>query len=290
MLFIVFAILLSVLLLIIFKQFHKWNIDTVSAIIINYLVACVCGYFISKISIVKLWEYNLQWKYFTIPLGILFISVFYGISLTAQKIGVSIASLANKMSVVIPILLSILLLNEKISLIQTIGIVSALVGVYLCLKPNQRNKNKKIFWLPLLVFLGSGIIDAMVGYSSKTLLNSGNESAIFTQCIFLNAFIAGGIFTIIKYLVKNNSWNYQSVGKNLLGGLLIGIPNFFSIYFIYKALEISGVPTAILFPILNISNVLLSALIGYLFYQESYNFLNKLGFALSVIALVLISI
>ncbi|MBL7917813.1 MAG: EamA/RhaT family transporter, partial [Bacteroidia bacterium] len=104
MLYIILTITISVSLLILFKYFDKHNIDSFFAIAINYLAATLTGIIVSGNSIENSSILHTNWLPYTIPLGLLFILVFYGISKTAQLIGISIAALANKMSLAMPVL------------------------------------------------------------------------------------------------------------------------------------------------------------------------------------------
>ncbi|MBL7918215.1 MAG: EamA/RhaT family transporter, partial [Bacteroidia bacterium] len=90
-----------------------------------------------------------------------------------------------------------------------------------------------------------------------------------------------------KNELKQNKFNY--FGKHVLAGFALGIPNYFSIYFIFKALESGVMQSALLFPVLNISNVLLSALVGFTLFKEKLSLINYLGLLLSVVSILLIS-
>ncbi len=64
-------------------------------------------------------------------MGFSFIFLFNIIAFTAQKLGVAIASVANKLSMVIPFIFSIYLYNEEATPLKLAGIGVALVAVVL---------------------------------------------------------------------------------------------------------------------------------------------------------------
>ena len=67
-------------------------------------------------------------------------------ALTAQKNGLSVASVASKMSVIIPILFGIYVYNESYRIIKIIGIILALIAVYLTsLKQKDNVVSNKIY-------------------------------------------------------------------------------------------------------------------------------------------------
>ena len=68
--------------------------------------------------------------------------------------------------------------------------------------------------------------------------------------------------------------------------MILGVPNYFSIYFVLKSLEELG--GIIVFPVLNIGVVLLSSIISYVYYKEEMSLLNWSGISLSCISIILI--
>ena len=124
------AIIFSGLLFVIFTVFKKANIDVFQAIVFNYIVAFTTGTIMSPVTIT--WTTSLEQSWFpgTIFLGFLFITVFNIMGKTAQVNGLTVASVASKMSLVVPVLFGIIFLNESIHLKKIIGIALALIAVY----------------------------------------------------------------------------------------------------------------------------------------------------------------
>ena len=104
MIYLLLSIVASTLLFIIFKLFNVYKINTFQAIVANYAVACIYGLMSYDSDINTNDIVNSEWFYGAIGLGFLFISVFNLMALTAQKNGLSVASVASKMSVIIPII------------------------------------------------------------------------------------------------------------------------------------------------------------------------------------------
>ena len=124
------SIFFSSLIFVIFKLFDTHKVQTIYAIIINYITACLVGILFYNKPI-QLYEIpKNDWFYGTLFLGILFILVFNLMAKTSQRLGVSVASVATKMSFVIPVILGLILYNEKLSFFKTSGIVLALAAVY----------------------------------------------------------------------------------------------------------------------------------------------------------------
>ena len=63
-------------------------------------------------------------------IGILFIVTFNMIAFSTQKIGIAITTVANKMSMIIPVLVGLYLFNEKQSLLKFLGVFLAILAIY----------------------------------------------------------------------------------------------------------------------------------------------------------------
>lgn len=291
MIFIILTIVISVSLLLVFKGFQKYKVNTLIAIVFNYAAAAVTGILFLDSGIKSDVIFNSEWIYICIPLGLLFISIFYLISLTAQRISISTASVANKMSVIMPVLFSVIFLDQQLSILKVVGIILAMIAVYLSTRAyGKENVNPKLIWLPILVFIGSGLIDIAINASNALYIKSPYESALFSICTFLSAFIVGVIVLMYLIVVKKGiSVNEVIAPKNILGGLILGIPNYFSIYFIFKSLDANVLQSAQLFPVLNLSNVALSAFLGWVVLKEKLSVINLVGIFLAIISILLIS-
>ncbi len=165
----------------------------------------------------------------------------------------------------------------------------ALLSVFLVSSSNKKEENsanKKNFLLPLAVFLGSGIIDALVNYAQKILVHSEAETACFSGLSFYSAGLIGVVAFILFYKEKSTI----DIKKTIFAGIILGTPNFFSIYFIMKAIDANFMQSSVLYPILNVSVVLGSTLCAYLFFAEKLSVKNMIGIALSVLAIAFIAL
>lgn len=285
MIFLLLSIIASTLIYIIFKQFSKYGINTLQAIVFNYFVACICGIINhhEPVSISKI--INEKWIYGAIGLGFLFISVFNVMALTAQRNGLSVASVASKMSVIIPIIFGLYLYDESLGWLKFIGIVLALVAVYLTAsKTKTDGLNLKGLWLPTLLFFGSGIIDTSIKYLETTYV-SNNGIPIFSATIFL---IAGTIgISILSAKALTKGFNFHL--KNAVAGLVLGVVNYYSIYLLLKALQFEGLESSTIFTINNVAIVILTTLTGLMAFKEKLRTKNWIGIAIAILSIVLVT-
>lgn len=289
MLSIILAVLFSVFLLFLFKLFPRYGVNTFTAIIYNYVFAFLTGMLFVKGNYQMSEVLLSPWFKLAIPLGSLFIGVLYLISLTTQKVSLAAASIANKMSLVIPVLFSVIFLGQELLWYKILGIVLALVSVYFASVKKEKAHSHN-FLLPATVFIGSGLIDLSLNACNAYYIHNNTESALFSAFIFASAFVFGVIVILFQQFRNKKGLKELLSIKNIIAGALLGIPNYFSIYFIFEALDTKIMESAVLFPFLNVSNVAFSALIGGFLFKEKLSKLNIAGIILALLSVVLISI
>lgn len=285
MIYLLLSILFNAVLFIIIKLFAKFNIDALQALVVNYFVAFLVGLFFLDSSFVPTKIINENWFNGSILLGFVFISTFYATTLTSQKNGLSVASVASKMSVIIPISLGVILYNENLGFIKIIGILLALVAVYFTSKKETGEVQQASNLLyPILVFIGAGTIDASLKYL-QTFHVPSDKIGLFSSVTFFCAFTVG-ILTIVFLTLRGK---VQFAGRNILGGIALGLPNYFSLFFLVKMLDAKAFESATLFTIHNIAIVIVSTFAGILFFKERISMRNAFGIALALFALFLVT-
>ena len=285
MVYLLLSILFATSLFVIFKYFGIYKVDTLKAIIVNYVVAFVLGFSLAEKSIPFVEIPSQPWFMGALFLGALFVSIFFVMALTAQQNGVSVASVAGKMSVVIPIFFGVFLYDESLTYLKVIGIIVALVSVYLSSVKEVDSKVKGAGILfPILLFLGSGTIDTTLKYVQKYHVQE-DEEAIFSGILFGIAAIFGIVILLIKSIKKPESFGI----RNVIAGIALGVPNFFCIYFLMKALQIEIFESSIFFTINNVAIVVISTLVGVLLFKEEFSLKNKIGVALAIFGILLVA-
>ena len=205
---------------------------------------------------------------------------------TSQKIGVSVASVATKMSLVIPVIFGLLIYKEHLGPYKILGILLALAAVYFAsIKENGISIQKSAFVLPALVFVGSGLIDTSLKYLEETYV-AQSEFPLFSANVFAAAAAVGFVFILLRSLKKPLHINF----RNILGGILLGVPNFFSIYFLLRALQTEGLNSASIFTINNVAIVMFSTLLGIVLFKEKISIKNWGGIALAIISIFLVAL
>ncbi|SEB43675.1 EamA-like transporter family protein [Tenacibaculum sp. MAR_2009_124] len=285
MLHLILSILFSTSLFAIFKYFGIYKVNTLQAIVVNYIVAFFLG-MLSANTIGAIGTISSQpWFLGAVVLGLLFVTVFFVMAKTAQYNGVSVASIAGKMSVVVPIVFGIILYKESVTFFKVVGIITALVAVYLSSAKDTKSNSKGSFLFPVLLFLGSGVIDTTLKYVETNYV-SHSDVDFFSGSLFGFAAFFGLIILTIKYFVTKEKLELKSI----IAGVVLGIPNYYSIVFLVKALQNKNFESSDLFTINNVGIVVVSTLLGLLLFKESFSTKNKIGVILAIVGIILVTI
>ena len=286
MIYLFLSILFSTGLFVIFKYFGIYKIETLKAIVVNYMVAFTLGFISSEKTITITEIPNQPWFYGAIFLGAMFVSIFFVMAITAQKNGISVASISGKMSVVIQIFFGVLLYGESINLLKITGIIIALIAVYLAsIKEGENDVKKGQLLFPMLLFVGSGIIDTSLKYIEEQFVPV-EEVAVFSGSLFAIAAFFGSVLLGIKALKKRDSFGF----KNIIAGIILGVPNYYSIVFLIKALQTDGFESSTLFTLNNVAIVIVSSIVGLILFRERFSNNNKIGVFLAIIGIILVSL
>jgi drug/metabolite transporter (DMT)-like permease len=280
---------MSVGILSLFHLFPKYRIDTFQAIVVNYTVCVITGVvFIGSFEPVLISEFR-PWMLIAIILGGIFIGTFYLMAITTQRYGISVSSIASKMSLAIPVVFALFVFDiesKDFNFWNYTGLILALIAIYLSSYKTQDQQihghGKGLSWLilPVLIFIFGGIIDTTINYTNYKYLTP-EDAPVFPIYIFASASLAG----IITMFVRKSKIRLSSI----MGGIILGIINYFSIYFLLGALTAFQNDGAVVYPVLNMLIILGSALVSISLFGETLETRNKIGLLLSLIAIFLIS-
>ena len=291
MLLLLGSIILTSWLTLSFKVVERFNIPVFQAIVFNYITCVVTGSFVNGAFPVSSSTFGESWFKWSLLMGLMFVSIFNIVGFSAQKMGVAITSVANKLSLVIPFIFSIYLYNEEATSLKIVGVIVALAAVVLTCLPSSKGTEPsgKPFhvmdlWLPVVLFISSGLLDTLIKYVEQTELNEANRNAYLITSFGVAA-VFGSIALIVMLLTGKMKFDKRSIAA----GIMIGVPNYFSIWCLVQVLkEYQGNSSAI-FPINNMGIVLFSTVAAWILFKEQLSKLNWLGIVLSIAAIALIA-
>lgn len=275
------------LMLLILRGFSTFKIENQQAIIINYFVAGTLGLISSESTLGIHESISQPWFYHAIGIGLMFVSVFNMLAFSSQKVGLTVPTVANKMSVIIPVIVAVMLYNDSITWQKIIGIVLALLGIYFSSTSNK-GISFPIKYLPLIlfIFIGQGIADSILNDSMQKQMVPKTDNSLYFATIFYFAAILGLTFLLIKSKGKAN-FNF----KALLGGIALGIPNYLTLLYFAKAIAPGGpLESSQVYPIINLSVIIMTAIGGIILFREKLSQRNWLGILLAVGAILMIGL
>lgn len=274
------TILCSTIIALILKYNDSRKGESLSLLLGNYLTASIGGLIMLKTAVVV--EYNFYLFLFGLLMGGMFVSSFFIYTKAVKKAGVSLSTVSSRISVIIPILLSIFFFKEFPSLIQIGGILFAVLTIYLFYRSLQKNDSPKhnnhihISLILLLISMGLGDF----GMKIFERMQIPTSKSFFLLTIFFSAFC----YTFISMRVK-----YVKIDKSAFFlGLILGIPNLFSSFFLIESLK--NLSAIIVYPLTNIGIIIATTIGAVLIFKENIKENEYWALLAGCLSIVLLSI
>jgi len=282
MISIILTVLLFSLLVIFFKLFERFNVVSLHAISINYLFAAGWGFVFAMQPFNIIDILDSKWIFHAIIIGCMFIFVFNLLALGTQKVGIAISTVANKMSLVIPVIFSLFFYaSDTVNFLKIVGISLALAGVYFSsTKAGKLAFDNRYLWLIATIFFMQGLADITFNHAQKTVVQP-EEMETFFGALFLIAGLAGSIAALPKIISKQEKLKPNA----LLFGIMFGITNYLTLQFMFEALNTPGLEPSLVYPLVSMGVVLTSAIAGLVFFKEKLSLSNWFGIGLAVVAI-----
>lgn len=297
--FLIIATVLTAMFSIVFKIFHRKDIDADQAIFFNYLTAFVLGVLLSLHGGAVVNPLKADWLIDVIILGVIFMAGMVMLSASTRRVGVAISTVCSRASMVIPIIVSYLLIEGSAKpKWLLIGLV--LVAMTLTIwtdKPESGHKYTLLDILaPVTVYLMFGasnaylkvlqhrvtVNDTAAGLSEQVI---NSEISLVTASVFFVAML-----TCIYSFFKKGEDGKRSplLLKNVVGGVVLGLVNYFCTYTLM--LSMKTIDSSFLFPVHNIGIVAIGAIVGWLAFDEKLRPHQILGIVLAAVSIALLCI
>lgn len=209
--------------------------------------------------------------------GVLYLLGFVLLQFNVKKNGVVLSATFMKLGLLVPMVVSVCFFGELPALWQVVGFVLAVAAILLVNGGEDRSAGGMKAGLILLLLVNGGA-DAMSKIFEE--LGEAKWSECFLLVTFGTALLLCGTLMFVKR-ERPGRWE-------LLFGLLIGIPNYFSARFLLRSLE--RVTAVIVYPTYSVATILAVTVAGRCLFQERLT--KQQWFAVVVIlaALVLLNI
>lgn len=304
MIYLVFSILLSSLVTVIFKVTDRFKLDANNLILVNYLLAAIVSIYLSAkeqlyqgfFAILQtanvgtlFTEKTLGNTYLLILVvgvvaGALYIIDLFNTKNSVVYNGAGVTALFSKFGFLISTAVAALVWRELPQGLQLVGIGIAVAALLIS---SSNLKELQLIRRP-------GLLVAMVLFggamelSSKCVVQYSLEgfNSLMVSTTFPTAFLLCAAYVLIQHLKSHEKFRISV--QDVVGGLCLGLPNVCGSYLSLKALE--TVPGNIMFPTNAAGNLVVVTLVSVAFFREKLNARQITAICLMVVSLILINI
>lgn len=278
--FLLLTILCSTSIALILKYSDTKKGEPIVLLAGNYLIATLIGLTLLILNDQKI--FSIQTLFFGAGLGLLFVISFFVYAKAIGYAGTGLATTSARLSVIIPILFSVIIFNELPNELHLVGFLFTVITFilfYFSVKGNHRDGEGvlKYFFL-IAVFIGIGINDFAIKVFKSW--RPEQEEPFFLFFIFSSAFVYSSIYIIIKKI--------QIIRQTAVWGLLLGIPNIFSTVFLLGALAL--LPAILVYPLMNVGIILFTTVAAFIIWKEKLNRWGVLALASGLLAILFLSL
>jgi len=275
----ILTILCSTSITLLLKHNDEKRGNAIVLLMSNYFVAtliCLILLFLAPNS-----NFSITTLVFGALLALMFVFSFFIFTKAVAVAGAALASVSARLSVIIPIILSMLIYSEQPNKKQFLGFLFALITILLFYNSLKNVSHKKLkimdYSYLILLLIGIGLNDFCMKIFQHW--RPETEQPLFLFSIFTFAFV----YTFIYILVKQIKLQRETIVR----GAVLGIPNIFSSFFLLGAL--AQLPAIIVYPVSNISIILLTTLGAAVIWKERLNMFGKLALVVGIVAILFLS-
>ena len=246
----------------------------------NYAVCSCLSYYYMTGAGTQVFQ-NAEGIGFTIGIGLIsgiwYLAAFLFMQWNMRENGVVLSSTFNRLGVLVPTIMAMVVFKESPKMIQIIGIVIALVAIVLMQfeKGSDQGGNKKI-WL-VVMLLSSGFCDSLTNVYDKL----GNPM-LKDNYLLYTFFVALLCATALTIREKNKISKWD-----LFFGFIIGVPNYYSSRFMFEALK--TVPAVIAYPVSSVGTILAISVGSVILFKEKVSNQKKFALVLVMAAMALLN-
>ena len=210
--------------------------------------------------------------------GVWYLVGFLFMQWNMRENGVVLSSTFNRLGVLVPTIMAMVVFKESPKMVHVIGILIALVAIVMMQfeKDSVSEGNKKI-WL-VVMLLSSGFCDSLTNIYDKV----GNP--VLKDNYLLYTFFVALLCTIVLTFREKNKINKWDI----LFGLIIGIPNYYSSWFMFEALK--SVPAVIAYPVSSVGTILAISVGSVILFKEKVSNQKKIALVLVMAAMALMNL
>lgn len=276
MIYLLLAIVSSALISVLMRVSEKYSRSGMAMLAMNYLMCCVLG--VLHTGGTELFP-RAEGMGLTVLLaavsGLLYLSGFVLMQWNIPRNGVVLTATFMKLGVIVPTAVSILVFGEHPRPIQLIGIALAICAIFLIQGRGEKGAGSILGLVAVMLAGGGGDVMAKV-FDETAPAALKNQFLLY---IFMVAFVLCVLLCIIR--------KQKPGAMDMLFGLAIGIPNYYSARFLL--LSIGEIPAMVAYPSFSVGTIIVVALVGVLCFREKLNRRKLVALGVILAALVLLN-
>lgn len=285
MLYVFLSICCSVIVSVLLKLARRYQIDIFQAIVWNYSMAMLLTWWFFKPDVKQVAFSQLPvWLY--VVVGILLPLIFWIMAASVRVAGIVRTDVAQRLSLFISLFAAFLLFGDSFSISRLVCFVVGFAAILCSIPWQKQTANHKVVsnaWIYLLlVFLGFGAIDISFKKVASYTAVPYTTSLFY---IYILAFAVSFISLLVRVFVGKARIHWA----HIMFGWILGVANFGNILFYLKAHKALSTSPSLVFSAMNIGVITLGAIVGMVAFHERLSKLNKLGLALAIISITMIT-
>lgn len=288
MVFLIFAIICSSAIPVLFKALGRWGLDVRVVVTCNYLICAICGALLAGHT----YWWPAESRIFMLGLAVVQGGFLAGnlflLAYTSQTVSVALAAFSSRVAVAVPTAAAFFLFGDHLSAAKMAGIGLALVALYIVTvtKATEQRPIGRRFLLPI-VFVSYGLHFLFFKYVQAHYLTDHTFHVYLGQS-FLFAFLLslGPLFLGSR---ETKSSGTAQRRRAFGWGLLLGANNYLAIYLFIKTLSLPGWESSVIFPSFSFGVVLLSSVSAVILFHERLNRIQLSGLAVGLLSVVLLN-
>ncbi len=211
--------------------------------------------------------------------GFLYLAAFVLLQKNINCNGIIFSGAAMKLGgVLVPTMVAVLLFQERMKWLQLAGAVLAVAAIILInIEKGEVNRGGRKQWLVILLLV-SGFADTMSNIFDK--FGPPVLKNLYLFCTFFAALLIALTLALRR--------KQQITTADLLCGLLIGIPNYYSARFLLLSFE--SVPAVVAYPVFSVGTIIVISTAGAVFFHERLSRQKKVALLLILVSLIMLNI
>lgn len=213
--------------------------------------------------------------------SVLLLSAQYCYTMAMKKGDIGICSIVYSLGFIFPTLSGNLFWNEKLTILNIIGILMVIPTVIISGIPTtKKQKTNNTYIIPLII--------AMLSSGGLGIVQKAQQNSPYPDQRNSFVILAFALASVISFLISLFAKSKpQKIGKKFIFGSGIGVA--FGICNLLNTILAGKLDSAIFFPVLNIGTIIFSTIAGMIFYKEKISRKNLVVLLMGSVSILLIT-